>query len=65
MTERLLRHVDLLYYNFTVNDPEVLMAPWTSHTYVRRVVPNPTRQDEAPQCEERDFKLLADPFLRG
>ena len=60
-----LRQGDLLYYNFTVNDPEVLMEPWTSYTYVRRVAPNPARLDEAPQCDERDLKLLADPFLRG
>ena len=65
VTERFLRQGDLLYYNFTVKDPEVLMEPWTSYTYVRRVVPNPVRQDEAPECDERDFKLLADPYLRG
>ena len=60
-----LRQGDLLFYNFTVNDPEVLMEPWTSYTYVRRVVPNPARLDEAPQCDERDLKLLADSYLRG
>ena len=65
VTERFLRQGDLLYYNFTVKDPEVLLEPWTSYTYVRRVVPNPVRQDEAPECDERDFKLLADPYLRG
>jgi hypothetical protein len=65
VTERFLRQGDLLFYNFTVNDPEVLMEPWTSYTYVRRVAPNSVRLDEAPQCDERDFKLLADPFLRG
>ena len=65
VTERFLRQGDLLYYNFTVNDPEVLMEPWTSYTYVRRVVPNPSRQDEAPPCDERDLKLLADRYLRG
>ena len=47
VTERFLRQGDLLYYNFTVNDPEVLMEPWTSYTYVRRVNHNPNRQDEA------------------
>jgi hypothetical protein len=65
VTERFLRQGDLLFYDFTVNDPEVLMEPWTSYTYVRRVAPNPIRLDEAPQCDERDFKLLADPYLRG
>ena len=65
VSERFLRQGDLLFYNFTVTDPEVLMEPWTSYTYVRRVVANPVRQDEAPECDERDFKLLADPYLRG
>ena len=65
VTERFTRNGDLLYYNFTVNDPDVLMEPWTSYTYVRRNNPNPARQDEAPECDERDLGLLADPFLRG
>jgi hypothetical protein len=65
VTERFTRVGDLLYYNFTVTDPDVLMEPWTSYTYVRRLNPRPARQDEAPECEERDQNLLADPFLRG
>jgi len=65
VTERFTRVGDLLYYNFTVTDPDVLMEPWTSYTYVRRNNPNPARQDEAPECDERDMNLLADPFLRG
>jgi len=65
VTERFTRIGDLLYYNFTVNDPDVLMEPWTSYTYVRRLNANPNRQDEAPECDERDLELLADPYLRG
>jgi len=65
VTERFTRVGDLLYYNFTVNDPDVLTEPWTSYTYVRRVNSNPNRQDEAPECDERDLGLLADPYLRG
>jgi len=65
VTERFLRQGDLLYYNFTVTDPDVLLEPWTSYTYVRRNNPNPNRQDEATECDERDLGLLADPFLRG
>ena len=65
VTERFTRNGDLLYYNFTVTDPDVLAEPWTSYTYVRRNNPNPARQDEAPECSERDNGLLADPFLRG
>jgi len=65
VTERFTRVGDLLYYNFTVKDPDVLMEPWTSYTYVRRLNPNPVRQDEATECSERDLDLLADPYLRG
>lgn len=65
VTERFLRQGDLLFYNFTVDDPEVLMEPWTSYTYVRKLNPNPTRLDEAFPCDERDLELLVDPFLRG
>jgi len=65
VTERFLRQGDLLFYTFTVNDPDVLMEPWTSITYVRRLNPNPARQEEAAQCDERDLGLLADPYLRG
>ena len=65
VTERFTRVGDLLYYHFTVTDPDVLAEPWTSYTYVRRLNPRPARQDEAPDCDERDMNLLADPFLRG
>ena len=30
VTERFTRNGDLLFYNFTVNDPDVLMEPWNS-----------------------------------
>ena len=59
------RQGDLLFYNFTVDDPDVSMEPWTSIMYVRRLNPNPVRQDEAPICDERDIDLLADPYNRG
>jgi hypothetical protein len=65
VTERFRREGDLLFYSFTVNDPDVLMEPWTSITYVRRLNPNPVRLDEAATCEERDINLLADPYNRG
>ena len=65
VTERFRRQGDLLFYNFTVDDPDVLAEPWTSITYVRRNNPNPARQDEANICDERDADLLADPFERG
>lgn len=65
VTERFRRDGDLLFYNFTVDDPEVLMEPWTSITYVRRAARNVTRLDEALPCDERDLELMADPYNRG
>ena len=65
VTERFRRQGDLLFYSFTVDDPDVLLEPWTSITYVRRLNPNAARQDEAPLCDERDIDLLADPYNRG
>jgi hypothetical protein len=65
VTERFRREGDLLFYSFTVDDPDVLMEPWTSITYVSRLNTNLTRQEEATACDERDFKLLADPYNRG
>ena len=65
VTERFRREGDLLFYSFTVDDPDVLMEPWTSITYVRRANPILTRQEEATACDERDFNLLADPYNRG
>jgi hypothetical protein len=49
----------------SMRDPEVLMEPWTSITYVRRLNPTAVRQDDAPICDERDIDLLADPYNRG
>ena len=65
VTERFTRQGDLLFYNFTVDDPDVLMEPWNSITYVRKANPNLTRQEEATACDERDIKLLVDPYNRG
>jgi hypothetical protein len=65
VTERFTRQGNLMYYNFTVDDPEVLMEPWTSFTYVRTYNGTPGRQGEGGICEERDINLLNDPFLRG
>ena len=50
VTERFTRNGDLLYYNFTVTDPDVLMEPWTSITYVRRLNPNPRGRMKRPSA---------------
>jgi hypothetical protein len=65
VTERFRRQGDLLFYDFSVDDPDVLAERWHSITYVRKLNPNAVRQDEAAVCDERDINLLADPFNRG
>lgn len=63
VTERFWRQGDLLFYNYTVDDPEVLMEPWTQGTLVRRLAPAGTRMDEAAPCEI--FEPEGDLFMRG
>jgi len=66
VTERLRRDGDLLFYQFTVDDPDVLAEPWTSDMYVRRLNPDPlARIDEAQPCEERDLNEIIDKYYRG
>jgi hypothetical protein len=66
VTERLRRDGDLLFYTFTVDDPEVLAEPWTSDTYVRRLNPDPkARLEEPPPCSEQDLKFIVDKYYRG
>jgi hypothetical protein len=66
VTERYWRKGDLLYYNATVTDPEVLQAPWTTETFVKRLSRNPAaRVAEAAPCVENDEKNIADPYFRG
>ena len=66
VTERLRREGDLLFYNYTVDDPMVLAEPWNSITYVRKLNTNPAaRIDEQAPCDERDKDSLSDPYFRG
>ncbi len=67
LTERLTRKGDLLYYSFVVNDPEVLVEPWQSETFVKRLHPNPkVRFEEVPPCKEQDADQVdQDPYYRG
>jgi hypothetical protein len=66
VTERLRRDGDLLFYTFIVDDPEVLVEPWTSDTYVRRLNPNPrARVDEPQPCSEQDLNSIVDKYYRG
>lgn len=64
VTERIWRQGDLLFYNFTVDDPDTLMEPWTQGTLVRRLIDAPgARLEEAPPCEK--FEPEGDVYLRG
>jgi len=66
VTERLWRNGDVLYYNFTVDDPDVLERPWTSSVFIRRLSPNPlARIEEAPPCKELDSDEIPDVYYRG
>jgi hypothetical protein len=66
VTERFTRKGDVLYYQFTVDDPQMLMQPWVSDTYVRRASRDPlARVEEYLPCVENDEKNLADPYFRG
>lgn len=64
VTERIWRKGDLLYYQFTVDDPDVLMEPWTQGTMVRRLNPDRTaRIEEQGMCTV--FEPEGDLYLRG
>lgn len=66
LTERLWRKGDVLFYRFTVDDPEVLAQPWTSDVYVRRLTTNSlARLDESAPCKEQDLHNISDPYFRG
>jgi hypothetical protein len=64
VTERLRREGELLFYNFTVEDPAVLVEPWNSDTFVSMQGADryaPLR--ETPPCEWED--PTGDLYLRG
>ena len=66
MTERLRRQGDLLFYQFTVDDPEVLAEPWTTETFVRRLNPDPLAVPEkSDECTENDLGSIIDLYMRG
>ena len=66
VTERLRRRGDLLFYQFTVHDPDVLAEPWTSETFVRKLAPDPTAvPDKVEECTENDLDAIVDLYERG
>ena len=57
--ERITREGDMLRWQATVHDPEMLLKPWTSNPVVRRL--NLTPRAELPEelpCSERDAKQI-------
>jgi len=56
VTERLWRQGDNMVYQATVEDPNVLTAPWTMAP--RLVKPSTEALEESPACVESDGKLL-------
>lgn len=63
VTERFTRTGDLLFYNFTVDDPDVLLEPWTQGTLVMRLMPANGRVVEGDPCVV--LPAGGDPYLRG
>jgi hypothetical protein len=56
VTERFWRVGENMAYQFTVDDPKVLAAPWTAPP--RLVKPSSEPLEESPKCVEADGKLL-------
>jgi hypothetical protein len=52
--ERLRREGNLLHYQVTVEDPDVLMQPWVMDERVMRLNTAPMVQIEDPPCVETD-----------
>ena len=63
VTERFWRKGNLLFYNFTVDDPDVLVHPWTQNTLVRRLNPGLPRVNEPNPCVVTPIE--GDPYSRG
>jgi hypothetical protein len=63
VTERFWRNGANLVYQVTVDDPKVLMAPWTMAPRV--VKPSIEPLEESPRCIEADSKLLVNDDHHG
>ena len=64
--ERYTRKGNLLFYSFTVNDPDVLAEPWTSDTFVKELTTDPLAIPlQVENCTEDDTDNLRDLYERG
>ena len=66
VTEKLRRNGDALYYQFIVNDPDVLVEPWVSDTYVRFLNKDPMQRfAEQTPCDPIPIDDIQDKYNRG
>ena len=66
VTERVWREGDTLHWQATVNDPTMLLEPWTMNPSRRVLNPDPEAFFfSTPPCEERDAEHIVDPNVRG
>ena len=65
LQERLWRDGNLLYYNFTVDDPDIFIRPWTSATQVKRMNPNNVTPTEPLPCLSGSARAVVDQYYRG
>ena len=60
VVERVRREGDVLIWQATVHDPEVLLEPWEMPAVRRRLNPDPkARLLEDPPCDEQDLEHMA------
>ena len=65
VTERLWRDGNMLYYNFTVDDPTIFLRPWTSATQWKRGNANNPTPNEGLPCLTASPKNIIDQYFRG
>ncbi len=66
VTERFTRKGNALYYNWTVDDPDVLAEPWTTDMTVKILNPDPKfRMNEPSECDPLPGIPEVDPYNRG
>ena len=66
VTERFTRKGNALYYNWTVDDPDVLAESWTTDMTVKILNPDPKfRMNEPSECDPLPGIPEVDPYNRG
>ncbi len=66
VTERVTRKGNILYYTWTVDDPDVLAEPWTQDTQIKVLNTDPNfRINEPAECDPLPGIPEVDPYNRG